>query len=310
MDLADLQTSQPITTQQMRGLEHQEPSKTKPETENSAREHAQVTADAPRVISVQASHYQGDNRYDPFSRNHQCTCNALAFLAYHSEGTHFRKSDLDSVLQVGDALYTRTKRQLIAEGKFQSEHLTMEEVPVSVTTNRHTYIVHKSDVLMGSLRVTGRGDYAGWWLSLSERLQCLSADVTHALLTISPLCIAVFRDRSGRYGFFDPHARTAEGLPDRTGNGTAVMLTFTHLNDMIERLHMLYRRWEDNEQYDFMPVNFEMVSNCLLSPSVTAWISHTRTSSIQLSLSMYEDALQGTTAEETEDGQGEQRRLY
>ncbi len=35
----------------------------------------------------------------------------------------------------------------------------------------------------------------------------------------------MFRDRSGRYGFFDSHSRTADGLPHPTGDGTAVILT-------------------------------------------------------------------------------------
>lgn len=66
-----------------------------------------------RVLSVQASHCQSDARYDIFSRNHQCTCVALTFLAYHSEGTLFTQPDLDRVLEEGDALYVGFKMQLI-----------------------------------------------------------------------------------------------------------------------------------------------------------------------------------------------------
>lgn len=41
----------------------------------------------------------------------------------------------------------------------------------------------------------------------------------------------MFRDGSGRYGYCDSHSRTAEGFPHPTDDGTAVMLTFTGLND-------------------------------------------------------------------------------
>ncbi|XP_042609837.1 uncharacterized protein LOC122142880 [Cyprinus carpio] len=211
-----------------------------------------------RILSVQASHCQSDARYDVFSRNHQCTCIALTFLAYHSEGTLFEQPDLDRVLEEGDALYVGIKMQLIAEGRFRQDLLSMAEVPVSITTSNHTYSVQKSEVVMGYLRDRGTTEMDAWWLPLHERLQCLSTDVSHALLIVSPECFAVFRDSSGRYGFFDSHSRTAEGLPHPTGDGTAVMLTFTNLHDMTNRLLELF--WNRGSQtcYEFMAVSFEM----------------------------------------------------
>ncbi|MCI4395548.1 hypothetical protein PGIGA_G00181860, partial [Pangasianodon gigas] len=121
--------------------------------------------------------------------------------------------------------------QLIAEGRFHRNHLTMEEVPLTVSTFNQTHHVQKSDVMMGYLTARGTPGRERWWIPLNERLQCLSTDVSHALLIVPPECIAVFRDRSGRYGFFDSHSRTPEGLPHPTDDGTAVMLTFTHLSD-------------------------------------------------------------------------------
>ncbi len=67
----------------------------------------------------------------------------------------------------------------------------------------------------------------------------------------------MFRDRSGRYGFFDSHSRTAEGLPHPTGGGTAVILTFTHLSDMTDRILHLFWERSDEASYEFMPVSFE-----------------------------------------------------
>ncbi|KAL1268546.1 hypothetical protein QQF64_033909 [Cirrhinus molitorella] len=152
-------------------------------------QHGEDGDNTSRILSVQASHCQSDA----------------------SEGTLFKQPDLDRVLEEGDALYVGIKMQLIAEGRFRRDHLSMDEVPVSITTSNHTYSVQKSDVLRGYLRARGTPEMEGWWIPFDERLQCLSSDVSHALLMVSPECFAVFRDRSGRYGFFYSHSRTAEG---------------------------------------------------------------------------------------------------
>ncbi len=87
------------------------------------------------------------------------------------------------------------------------------------------------------------------------------------LLLVSPECIAVFRDRSGRYGFFDSHSRTAEGLPHPTGHGTAVMLTFTHLSDMADIILQIFWDRGDETSYEFMPVSFETAQQSVQLPS-------------------------------------------
>ncbi len=47
---------------------------------------------------------------------------------------------------------------------------------------------------MGYLRARGTPELEGLLIPLNERLQFLSKDVSHALLIVSPECIAVFRD--------------------------------------------------------------------------------------------------------------------
>lgn len=163
--------------------------------------------------------------------------------------------------------------QLIAEKRFHRNQLTMEEVSLSVSMFNQTLSVRKSDVRNGYLRAKGTPDMEGWWNSLTERLQCLSTDVSNALLTVAPECIAVFRDRSGRYRYFDSHSRTAEGLA--TPGGTAVMLTFTHLSDMTDRFLKLFQNYSPEARYKFMPVSFEaeQQSGQLPSPSVCEQVS-------------------------------------
>lgn len=98
-----------------------------------------------------------------------------------------------------------------------------------------------------------------WWLPLATRLECLSAEVTHAIIIIAPECIAVFHDRLGRYRVFDSHSRNAAGLP--TYSGTAIIMTFPELRDLADHLHKLFEVWGASVSYVFVPVSFEIVSH-------------------------------------------------
>lgn len=71
--------------------------------------------------------------------------------------------------------------------------------------------------------------------------------------------IAVFQDKQGMYGYFDPHSRDSRGYS--TDNGTAVMMRFTILNDLIDKLIEVFVSMGTcaDCQYEFLPVNFEPV---------------------------------------------------
>ncbi|XP_037832270.1 uncharacterized protein LOC108228509 [Kryptolebias marmoratus] len=210
----------------------------------------------PRVLSVRATHSQGDNRYRAFSRNHQCTCMALTFLAYHNEGLQFDTMLLDRVIKKGDKLYASTKRQLMRDGTFRSNHLTVEEMPSNVMTEKNIYEVHTTGIRVGHVLSPGgspRGSRQ-MGLPLALQLECLSENVTHAFLLVTPECIAVFRDRNGRFGVFDSHSRDSAGLPHP--NGTAVMMTFSNLSGLVNHLHQLFQNRGPNATYEFVPVSF------------------------------------------------------
>lgn len=51
------------------------------------------------------------------------------------------------VLQQGDLLYTGVKQQLQIEGRFQSDHLAVEEMPQQTMTDTNVYNVHMSPVV-------------------------------------------------------------------------------------------------------------------------------------------------------------------
>ncbi|KAL6484420.1 hypothetical protein MHYP_G00064660 [Metynnis hypsauchen] len=192
------------------------------------------------VTAVVASHAQDDFRYEEFSRGVQCTCNSLVFLAVLGENDRLTGLDLDRVLVKGDALYTRVKRALLNEGRYVSDLLTFDELPGTVETDSRCYSVIKHRQRFGFLRdeaPQGMAEYE----TLARALSCLTGDTPTALLLTGPVCVAVFRDRAGRFGFFDPHCRTPDGLTAAEHMGTAVMLTFTNLEDLIDRLLILYQ---------------------------------------------------------------------
>ncbi|KAL7850019.1 hypothetical protein SRHO_G00193680 [Serrasalmus rhombeus] len=209
------------------------------------------------VTAVVASHAQDDLRYDGFSRGVQCTCNSLGFLAVLGENDRLNGLDLNRVLAKGDALYTRVKRALLNEGRFVIDVLTFDELPGTVETDSRCYSVIKHPQRFGFLEdeaPQGMAEYE----TLDRALRCLTGDAATALLLTGATCIAVFRDRAGRFGFFDPHCRTPDGLTAAEHMGTAVMLTFANLEDLIERLLILYQaclELNDSQQHDLLPVS-------------------------------------------------------
>nr|XP_021333346.1 uncharacterized protein LOC101884770 [Danio rerio] len=208
------------------------------------------------VMSVTASHCQNDDRYSSYSRNRQCTCNSLMFLAVHNERNELKSFDLDWILQRGDAVYTVVKQSLQTKGQFVDSFLNFDELPNSMQTNAHQYDILKHPQRSGLLKDTPALDE---YENLENTLQCLKNDATHALLLCGGLCIAVFRDRSGRFGYFDSHCRKPDGMYTGERTGTAVMLTFFHLKDMVERLLLLFQgcfQFSDQEQFDLLPVSF------------------------------------------------------
>ncbi|XP_035989961.1 uncharacterized protein LOC118561833 isoform X1 [Fundulus heteroclitus] len=236
---------------------HHQPRREVPPTEDCALEPA--VCGSP-VRSVRATHSQADRKYGIFSRNHQCACMALTFLAYHNEGLQFDKVLLDRVLEKGDALYVGTKQQLMLDGTFTDDHLTVEEMPRQVLTDRNIYTVHTTGIRVGYVFRHNDSPPTSrrLGLDLASQLECLSENVTHAFLLVTPEFIAVFRDGDGRFGVFDSHSRNSAGLPHP--NGTAIMKTFSNLTLMVQHLYKLFQNRGPRASYEFVPVGF--VNDC------------------------------------------------
>nr|XP_040030752.1 uncharacterized protein LOC120818062 isoform X1 [Gasterosteus aculeatus aculeatus] len=220
--------------------------------------------DQPSEQHVRASRSQASIRYGR-SRNRQCTCNSLTFLAFLHENESITRADLDHVLDKGNTMYRETRKQVTNHIYLTTDELT-DEVPARSATH-HADMTQLSRYGTLGEPLPGAVDS---FLDLESGLSCLLSDVKYALLLMRLLCIAVFRTKSGRYGFFDPHSRTARGLPLPAGSrtpGTAVMVTFSRLSDMIDRLKKSHRMMDTQSScnYELKPVEFYNVNTVNLN---------------------------------------------
>ena len=203
---------------------------------------------------VSASWSQASPKYGK-SRNKQCTCNSLTFLAFFHENENITRADIELVLDKGNMMYNEVRKTV------NHIHLTTDELPHEVTARRFTHYVDMTQLSRYGTLGEPLHPTVDSFLDLESGLSCLLTEVQFALLLMTQLCIAVFRTRTGRYGFFDPHSRTSKGLPlspDSLTPGTAVMLTFTRLSDMIDRLMKFHRMvgTQLNCTYELKPVEF------------------------------------------------------
>ncbi|TKS65456.1 hypothetical protein D9C73_028378 [Collichthys lucidus] len=209
---------------------------------------------------VCASRSQASVKYGK-SRNQQCTCNSLTFLAFLNENENLNRADLDLVLDKGNFMYNQARKNFP-----KHIHLTTDELPDIVPSRTCIQYVDMTQLSRYGTFGDPLPGAVDSFLDLEAGLSCLLSDVQYALLLMRSLCIAVFRTMSGRFGFFDPHPRTVKGLPLPLGSrapATAVMLTFTHLSDMIDRLIKHHKMLEthSSSNYELKPVAFVNSAN-------------------------------------------------
>ena len=173
------------------------------------------------MCSVSASYHQyNENRYNQLTNGTQCTSNSLMFLVHHKQNENLQSSDLDKILDDGNALHESIILDLKQRGIFESSHLCADELPVTVLTDTAVYDVTQYQ------RIEDRATEIG--IGLEEWFQSGHKD---ALLICNAYSIAVFKNNDGTFGTFDAHARNCQGLVD--SNGFAVMMYIPTL-DMLK----------------------------------------------------------------------------
>nr|XP_054595114.1 uncharacterized protein LOC129162873 [Nothobranchius furzeri]XP_054595115.1 uncharacterized protein LOC129162874 [Nothobranchius furzeri] len=196
------------------------------------------------ITSVSATRSQNSFFYGN-QRNKQCLPNSLVFLSFLHENENINSSDLDLVLDKGDRMYSQVRLAHPAR-----DHLATDELPTEVKARFTLYHV-KMNFANSKCGVFLSGNLP----NLSQGLQCLTSDVEYALMVMGSTCIAIFRTQSGEFGYFDPHPRNTYGDP--VGD-CAVMLKFTCLTDMIDRITSVYTTIgvSPSDYYEIQPVEF------------------------------------------------------
>ncbi|KAG8009301.1 hypothetical protein GBF38_017424 [Nibea albiflora] len=143
--------------------------------------------DQPSEQYVCASRSQASVKYGK-SRNQQCTCNSLTFLAFLHENENLSREDLDLVLDKGNLMYNEAKK------KFPKHiHLTTDELPDIVPSRTCIQYVDMTQLSRYGTFGDPLPGAVDSFLDLEAGLSCLLSDVQYALLLMRGLCIAVFR---------------------------------------------------------------------------------------------------------------------
>ncbi|XP_070400615.1 uncharacterized protein [Nothobranchius furzeri] len=202
-------------------------------------------ATQPSVITSVTATRSQDSFFYGNQRNKQCLPNSLVFLSFLHENENISSSDLDLVLDRGDRMYSQVRLAHPAR-----DHLATDELPTEVKARVSLYHV-KMNFANSKCGVFLSGDLP----NLSQGLQCLTSDVQYALMVMGSSCIAIFRTQSGEFGYFDPHPRNTHGDP---AGDYAVMLKFTCLTDMIDRITSVFTRIgvSPSSYYEIQPVEF------------------------------------------------------
>ncbi|KAL3972489.1 signal peptide peptidase-like 2B [Sarotherodon galilaeus] len=127
----------------------------------------------PSVTHVCASHSQAHPKYGD-SRNKQCTCNSLTFLAFLHENEKMTTADLNLVLDKGDVMYKEAKKRFP-----KSIHLATDELPDKVYARRSMYHVDMTQPSRYGTFEEPPEEAVDTFLSLEAGLSYLLSDVPY-----------------------------------------------------------------------------------------------------------------------------------
>ena len=165
--------------------------------------------------TISATIHQGHSKFGA-NAGMQCTCNALAFLLRASSVSRFNTQFLDTILDNGIAIYNTLGLNTC---------LLISDLPNVVKLCGNVFHVKCVRTYAGDIHSTAT-DFTTPYLTLKDALRKSINTHSHLLITLGSnpgFTSAIYKD--GRhYYLFDPHSRTASGLPDP--GGVAVLLKF------------------------------------------------------------------------------------
>ncbi|XP_041948490.1 uncharacterized protein LOC121709299 [Alosa sapidissima] len=215
-----------------------------------------ISCEETHKASLRVSHSQPDLSYSEDGRGSQCLASSLMFLAYLQEAGEVDRRNLDDVMRKGDLLYHRMRHQLEEDERSISKNLSIDDLPDTVDTDHDHYRVVRSIPMSGLLEQDAPQDQEDC-LNLSLHLEGLGTAYSQALLMVGTLCISVFQDRHGPFGFFYPLSQNAnESCSEEMED--AVVVTFNTVTDLANGLVQFCTSLglDANKEYNLLPVVF------------------------------------------------------
>ncbi|XP_078352155.1 uncharacterized protein LOC144636825 [Oculina patagonica] len=181
--------------------------------------------------TVTADYNQGDVALFGRNAGNQCVAMCLTAVVYNCKNNaSWSRDQLNEVLIQGNVLYSHISKSV---GK---DRLLLSEIPSALSINDENFSINFSSSFAGDLHMS---DVRDCFFPLQHVLNMLIKDYDAFLLTVEINTVAIIIDNKGNYRIFDSHSRDIHG--NIAANGTAVLLEFTSVQEMVQYLQNFYR---------------------------------------------------------------------
>ena len=176
--------------------------------------------------TIAARYSQGNVALFGLNAGQQCMAMSLCALIYNNANTINTSSDLVTVMNIGNELYSGLSRLS------HQSYLMLTELPELVTVLNKTYQLKYSPSYSGNLHADDcRLDDFAYCMPLDSALESLKQENFNSyLLTVEYNTVAIYRTNDCTYKIFDAHARDVFGMSHP--QGTCVLLEVTSTNDL------------------------------------------------------------------------------
>nr|XP_033467518.1 uncharacterized protein LOC117247236 isoform X1 [Epinephelus lanceolatus]XP_033467520.1 uncharacterized protein LOC117247236 isoform X1 [Epinephelus lanceolatus] len=177
---------------------------------------------------VRGTFHQGDERFVYGGR--QCMAIALASLAKHTLSVlSWDRFDVDSVLVVGDELYT-SLRDLNIFSHESNLLCSVADLPKQFEVGEQLFSFSHGDTVLGEVGVTeGEHIESGVFISLRNGLERIFRQYSTCIMTLCGSSSVIICE-DGRFAVVDSHSRCDIGLVH--SDGKSVVLQFDCLDDL------------------------------------------------------------------------------
>ena len=185
------------------------------------------------VFFRNGSFSQRDARFNKGTRDKQCLCNALVYLAMTFNKEDRTELDLDKVLILGDQLYKSTVDKLRKGKKLRNILLNFDEIPQLVETGEESYNVIRHEIYSGAAV-----DVNSLGLPTIHNAILDGLNESSSVLVLFGLVCSAVHFQSDLYFFFDSHSHGKDGLFSE--EGFSVLAAFSNIDDLVCYLYAHY----------------------------------------------------------------------